>query len=144
MSADLGSVHWRQLETASGQISLLRKAVSEGIAAAIEDRREGRLLRLLLIGADHAVVASDRINRRSGLEVIITDLDSDRLDQARAALGEDVPHIRCIPWVELDGWPAGTFDLAGAIDALSEIAAMRDGLSRIGRLLRPKAPIVAG
>ena len=59
------------------------------------------------------MVASDLISHLSGLEVVITDLDSDRLDQARAALGEDVPHIRCIPWVELDAWPAGTFDLAG-------------------------------
>ena len=142
--AELNSPHWRQLNVASGQISLLRQSVTREIMRALDSRDKARLVRLLLVGADHAVEMAEQFEALAGVEVVITDLDADRLEQAGAALGDDAPHIRCVPWGELASWPAGTFDMAAAIDALSEIAAAGGGLSRLHRLLRPNAPIVAG
>ena len=141
---DLLSPHFRQLGVASAQIALLRRAVLADIAGIIRARPRGRLLRVLLIGAEHAVQMDDALARAPGLEVVVTDLDPWQLDQARAALGDGSPSIRCVAWSELEAWPAGTFDAAGAVDALSEIAALRGGLARLARLLRPQAPIVAG
>ena len=142
--AELNSPHWRQLNVASGQISLLRQSVTREIMRALDSRDKARLVRLLLVGADHAVEMAEQFEALAGVEVVITDLDADRLEQAGAALGDDAPHIRCVPWGELASWPAGTFDMAAAIDALSEIAAAGGVLSRLHRLLRPNAPIVAG
>lgn len=142
--AELNSSHWRQLNIASRQISLLRRAVASEVMRALDGRETSRLVRLLLVGADHAVEIADQFEALPGIEVIITDLDADRLEQAGAALGDDAPHIRCVPWGELASWPAATFDLAAAIDALSEIAAAGGGLNRLHRLMRPNAPIIAG
>ena len=142
--AELNSSHWRQLNVASGQISLLRQTVAREIMRALDGRDKARSVCLLLVGADHTVEMAEQFEALAGVEVVITDLDADRLEQAGAALGNDAPHIRCVPWGELASWPAGTFDMAVAIDALSEIAAAGRGLSRLHRLLRPNAPIVAG
>ncbi len=140
---ELDSTHWRQLDVASRQISLLRDAVTGKLRRALSDVEPGRLIRLLVIGADHAVHLGDVFRAYPGLEIFLTDLDGERLEQARAALGDDAPRLRCTPWVELEGWPAATFDLVAAIDALSEIAATGAGLARLRRLLRPKAPLIA-
>ena len=126
--ADLDSAHWRQLDIASEQISLLRTTVANELTSVLQNRKKGQLVRLLLAGAHHSAVIAQLFDRLSGIEVVITDLDPDRLEQARATLGDDAPHVRCVPWNELDAWPAAMFDLAGAIDALSEIAASGDGL----------------
>ena len=144
VETDLLSPHFRQLGVASAQIGLLRRAVLADIAGIVRARPRGRLLRLLLIGAEHAVQMDDALTREPGLEVVVTDPDPWQLDQARAALGDGSPSIRCVAWSELESWPAGIFDAAGAVDALSEIAAQRGGLARLARLLRPQAPIVAG
>lgn len=142
--SELNSSHWRQLNVASGQISLLRQAVAREIMRALDGRDKARLVRLLLVGADHAAELAEQFEALPGVEVVITDLDAARLEQARAALGEAAPHIRCVPWGELASWLAGTFDMAAAIDSLSEIAAAGDGLRRLHRLLRPNAPVIAG
>lgn len=142
--AELNSSHWRQLNVASGQISLLRQTVAGELMRVLDGRDKARLVRLLLVGADHAIDMAERLEALAGVDVVITDLDADRLEKAGAALGDDAPHIRCVPWGELAAWPAGTFDMAAAIDALSEIAAAGGGLDRLHRLLRPGAPIVAG
>lgn len=143
-SAELGSAHLRQLSIASSQISTLREVVVADVTSAIALCASDQLLRLLMIGADHAIVAGDLSSRFPNLEFIITDLDADRLEQARAVLGDDAPQIHCVAWAELDGLPAGALDLALAIDALSEVAAVQGGLDRITRLLRPGAPLMAG
>ncbi len=78
------------------------------------------------------------------IELVLTDPDTDRLEQARAALGDDAHQIRCLSWAELDGLPAGTVDLAFSIDALGEIAAQSGGLERLVRPLRSGAPIISG
>ena len=140
---ELDSTHWRQLDVASRQISLLRDAVIGKLRRALSDAEPNRLFRLLVIGAGHAVHLNDVFRDYPGLEIVLTDLDGDRLEQAQAALGEDAPRLRCLSWVELEGWPAGTFDLVAAIDALSEIAATGNGLARLRRLLRPRAPLIA-
>jgi phthiocerol/phenolphthiocerol synthesis type-I polyketide synthase C len=144
VQAELQSAHWRQLDTASRQITLLRRAVFDELFQAITARPEGRLLRLLLIGAEHAVLAAELLRGVPGLDIVITDLDPDRLDQARAAMDDDAQYVRCVPWADLESWPASTFDLAAAVDALSEIAASGDGLDRLQRVLRPAAPLLAG
>ncbi len=143
--AELGSAHWRQLGIASNQISLLRRNAAASIAQALEAADKSRLLQLLLVGADHIEVASDLAGRFANLDIVVTDLVADRVEQARAALGDQTAHIRCLPWNEIDNLPAGTVDIALAIDSLGEIAATGSGeIGRVLRLLRPGAPFVAG
>ncbi len=53
--------------------------------------------------------------------------------------------MRCLTWGQLETLPAGSLDLAFAIDSSSEIAAgSDDGITIITRLLRPDAPLIAG
>ena len=96
-----------------------------------------------MVGADHSSLASDLVAAFPNVELVLTDHDNDRLEQARASLGDDAPQIRCLPWAELDSLPVETFDLAFSIDALGEIAAQPGGLERLVRPLRPQAPIIA-
>ena len=135
---------WRHLENASYQISILRDEIAAVVRAAVGQCDGDRLLLLLMIGAEHSSLASDLVAAFPNLELVLTDHDNDRLEQARAALGDDAPQIRCLPWTELDVLPAETFDLAFGIDALGEIAALPDGLERLVRPLRSGAPIIAG
>jgi acyl transferase domain-containing protein/NADPH:quinone reductase-like Zn-dependent oxidoreductase/acyl carrier protein len=142
--AEFGSAHWRQLGTASRQIAALRAAVIADVTTAVERCEGDRLLRLLMVGADHVAAAGDLARRFRNVEITVTDRDSDRLDQARALMSDDQPRVRCLPWPELENLPANSLDLAFAIDALSEIAAASGGLDRISRVLRPNAPMLAG
>src|SRR5262249_23716048 len=129
---------------ASNQIAILREEVGAAVRSALERGDKNQLLLLLMVGADHASLAAELVSAFLNIELVLTDHDNDRLDQARAALGDDSPQIRCVPWSELDALPGGTFDLAFSIDALGEIAAQAGGLERLARPLRPEAPIVAG
>ena len=142
--AELGSAHWRQLSAAAGQIAILRESVIADLRTMLSQCDGNRILRLLLIGADHAAFVSELATQFPALEVIVTDVDANRLEQGKVGLGEDKPHIRWVSWTDLESLPAATVDMACAIDALSEVAATRDGVGRVLRLLRPKAPIVAG
>jgi NADPH:quinone reductase-like Zn-dependent oxidoreductase/acyl carrier protein len=90
------------------------------------------------------VIACDLVGQCDFIEVLVTDSDASRLEQARLLLGEDFPRIRCEAWTTLSEWPAGFADLAFSIDGLSEIAAATDGLVTLLRALRPGAPLVAG
>jgi acyl transferase domain-containing protein/NADPH:quinone reductase-like Zn-dependent oxidoreductase/acyl carrier protein len=143
-SAELSSAHWRQLDIASEQISLMREAVEHELMRAVQRRKDRQFVRLLLVGAHHSALLAPRFEHLPGVEIVITDFDDDRLDQARASLGDDMPFIRCVAWPDLENWPAATMDLVGAVDSLSEIAASADCLGRLKRLLRPQAPLVAG
>lgn len=142
--AEFGSAHWRQLGAASSQIAALRKAVIADVTTVLEQGDDDRLLRLLMIGADHAVAAADLARRFRNVEVSVTDHDHDRLEQALVQLGGDHPRVRCLRWLELDALPARSLDMAFAIDALSEMAAAPGGLDRVVRVLRPNAPVIAG
>ncbi|MDB5487557.1 MAG: hypothetical protein JWQ58_1272 [Reyranella sp.] len=143
--SELGSPHWRNLGLASNQISWLRDAVVSDVTASLSRHGNSRLLRLLMVGADHSATAVDLSARFANLEIILTDLDEDRLEQARATIGDQAPLVRCLTWSQLEALPPASLDLAFAIDALSEIAAgSNDGLAIVTRLLRPDAPIVAG
>jgi acyl transferase domain-containing protein/NADPH:quinone reductase-like Zn-dependent oxidoreductase/acyl carrier protein len=141
--AELSSSHWRQLDIVSEQISVLRSAIKEQLTLAIGLRSERQFVRLLMVGAHHSAIVAQHFDRVPGIEVLITDFDTDRLEQVRAALGEDASFIRCVSWSDLDGLPAGSVDLISAIDSLSEVAAS-DGLVRLKRLLRPRAALIAG
>ncbi len=141
---ELGSAHWRQLGVASRQVTCLRDAVMADVTAALERCDSNRLIRVLMVGANHAAAASDLAIRYPNLEFVLTDPDADRLEQARTLLGDDVPQIRYLSWNELDGMPARSLDLAFAIDALSEAAVAPGALDRLTRLLRPNAALVAG
>ncbi|WP_163362628.1 hypothetical protein, partial [Escherichia coli] len=68
VQAELQSSHWRQLDTASRQIALLRRAVFDELFRAIAARPAGRLLRLLLIGAEHAILAAELLHDVPGLD----------------------------------------------------------------------------
>lgn len=142
--SELDSAHWRQLDAASRQISLLRSAVLDRLRHSLEAAGPARLLRVLVIGADHAQRLAEFFAAFPNVDAVVTDLDPDRLEQARAALGDDAPRLQCVAWSELDGLTAGSVDLAAAIDALSEVAATSDGLERLRRVMRPQAPLVAG
>ncbi len=143
--SELGSPHWRNLGVASNQIARLREAVVRDIEASLSGHDTGRLLRLLMVGADHFATAVDLGTRFANVEITLTDLDDDRLEQARAAIGSGAPLVRCLTWSQLETLPPASLDLAFAIDALSEIAAgSDDGIATITRLLRPDAPLIAG
>lgn len=143
--SELGSPHWRNLGLASNQISWLRDAVVSDVTASLSRHDSSRLLRLLMVGADHSATAVDLSARFANIEIILTDLDEDRLEQARATISDQAPLVRCLTWSQLEALPPASLDLAFAIDALSEIAAgSDDGLAVVTRLLRPDAPIVAG
>jgi NADPH:quinone reductase-like Zn-dependent oxidoreductase/acyl carrier protein len=143
--SELGSPHWRNLGVASNQIGWLRDAVARDVAASLSCHDGSRLVRLLMLGADHIATAVDLSLRFANVEIIVTDPDDDRLEQARAAIGDGAPLVRCMTWGQLETLRPASLDLAFAIDSLSEIAAGRDdGITIITRLLRPDAPLVAG
>ncbi len=141
---ELDSAHWRQLDTASRQVSLLRTAVLDRLHEALQRVSRDRLVRIVALGADHAARLAEFLKEFPNVDAILTDLDADRLDQARAALDDEAPRLHCVPWAELNGMTAGSVDIAVAIDALSEVAATSDGLERLQHLLRPQAPLIAG
>jgi len=143
--SELGSPHWRNLGLASNQISWLRDAVVRDVMASLSGHDSSRLLRLLMVGADHSATAVDLSTRFANVEITLTDIDDDRLEQARATIGDGAPLVRCLTWSQLETLPPASLDLALAVDSLSEIAAgSDDGITVITRLLRPKAPIIAG
>jgi acyl transferase domain-containing protein/NADPH:quinone reductase-like Zn-dependent oxidoreductase/acyl carrier protein len=144
-ASELGSPHWRNLGVASNQIGWLRNAVAHDVADSLSRHDSNRLLRLLMLGADHIATAVDLSMRFANVEIILADPDDDRLEQARAAIGDGAPHVRCLTWGQLETLRPASLDLAFAIDSLSEIAAgSDDGLAIITRLLRPEAPLIAG
>lgn len=143
--SELGSTHWRSLGLASNQIRWLRDAVIHDAAAALASQDGSRRLRMLMVGADHFAVAVDLSTRFNNVEISLTDLDDDRLEQARAALGDGAPLVHCMTWSQLETLRPASLDLALAIDALSEVAAGgEDGIPVLTRLLRPEAPLIAG
>ncbi len=143
--SELGSPHWRNLGVASNQIGWLRAAVMRDVAAVLAHHDNKRLLRLLMIGADHFATAVDLGTRFANVEITLTDLDDDRLEQARAAIGDGAPLVRCLAWSQLETLRPASLDLAFAVDALSEAAAGGDdGIAIITRLLRPDGPLIAG
>lgn len=143
--SELSSAHWRNLGLASNQIGWLRDAVTHEVAASLARSDGSRLLRLLMVGADHFATAVDLSTRFAHVEITLTDLDDDRLEQARAAIGDAAPLVRCMTWSQLETLRPGSLDLALAVDALSEVAAgSDDGITVITRLLRPEAPLIAG
>jgi NADPH:quinone reductase-like Zn-dependent oxidoreductase/acyl carrier protein/SAM-dependent methyltransferase len=141
---ELSSAHWRQLDVASEQVSVLRSAVEHELSFALRRRPEGEFVRLLLVGAHHSAMIAQRFDQTPGIELLITDFDADRLEQVSAGLGDQVSFIRCVAWNDLERLPTGSVDLIGAIDSLSEIAASTDGLGRLKRLLRPRGSLVSG
>jgi phthiocerol/phenolphthiocerol synthesis type-I polyketide synthase C len=143
--SELGSPHWRNLGVASSQIGWLRDAVARDVADCLSRHDSGRLVRLLMLGADHFATAVDLSLRFPNVEITLTDRDDDRLEQARAAIGDGAPLVRCLTWGQLETVQPASLDLAIAIDSLSEIAAgSDDGMAIITRLLRPDAPLIAG
>lgn len=143
--SELASPHWRNLGVASNQIGWLRDAVTADVIAAVSGHDGSRLLRMLMVGADHSSTAVDLSARLPNVEIILTDLDDDRLEQAKASIGDEAPLVRCMTWSQLETLAPASLDLAFAIDVLSEIAATRDdGLTVVTRLLRPQAPLIAG
>lgn len=142
---ELSSAHWRNLGLASNQIGWLREAVMHDVAASLSSHDGARLLRLLIVGADHFAAAVDLSARFANVEIILTDLDDDRVEQARAAIADGAPLVRCLTWSQLETLRPASLDLAVAIDALSEVAAgSDDGIAVITRLLRPEAALIAG
>lgn len=141
---EISALHWKQLSQSSTQVSKLRDAVKSRMWSCVAACPNERLFRVLMIGADHVTAAIDLCQQFANLEISLTDFDDDRLEQARAALGEDVPQIRCIAWKQLEEFRNGVLDAAFAIDSLSEVAATTRGLDAVTRVLRPGAPVVAG
>lgn len=142
---DFGSPHWRNLGMASNQIGWLRDAVVSEVTASLARHDGSRLVRLLMVGADHFATAADLSARFANVEITLTDLNDDRLEQARTAIGDSAPLVRCVSWPQLESLRPASLDLAFAVDALSEVAAGSDGgITVITRLLRPDAPLIAG
>jgi acyl transferase domain-containing protein/NADPH:quinone reductase-like Zn-dependent oxidoreductase len=141
---ELTSAHWRNLGLASSQTQLLRQSVVGHLNAIIEQADDDRLFRVLMVGSEHLTAGHDLINRFGNLELLVTDVDPGRLEQARLAAGDSEARIRWVAWTSLGELAPRSIDLAFAIDALSEVAAFDGGLASVIRVLRPGAPVVAG
>ena len=142
-ATELGSVHWRDLDNACQQILPLRRHATAIVADTIAAAGSDRLLSLLLVGADHADVAVDLAARFPNLDLTVADLDADRIEQARAMLGDQASRIRCLSWSAIADLPPATMDIALTIDCLGDITAKGgEELGRVLRLLRPDAPFV--
>jgi phthiocerol/phenolphthiocerol synthesis type-I polyketide synthase C len=133
---------WRLTETASRQVERLRDTAMAALAAALDRLPDDRLVRVLALGAEHARALAEAIGPLSHVEAVVTDLDRDRIEQAQAVLGDGARRVRCVAWSDLDD-TGRVFDIAVAIDALSELAAAGDELARLQGLLRPRAPLIA-
>jgi len=142
VAGELDAAHWRPLEAASRQISGLRRAMLRTLKAVLARAQANRLVRLLAIGADHGQALAEVLAHFPHVEAVLTDLDPDRIEQAQATLG-DAARLRCVAWSDVESSTGQSFDMAVAIDALSELAATGDGLGRLQRLLRPQAPLIA-
>ena len=140
----LETVQWRSLEAASQQVAQLRGAVLGVLRAALSRSPSDRLVRLLAIGAEHTPELADTVAAFPHVEVVVTDIDPARIEQAQAALGDSARRLRFVPWTELVETSGATFDIAVAVDSLSELAADGEGLDRLRRLMRPQADLVAG
>lgn len=143
VSSAFNAIHWRQLAVASTQSTLLRQAVLADVEAAIGRYAGRRLLRVFMVGADHVDAAIDLVDKFPNLEITVADVDTDRLEQARLALADDYPRVRCVSWPDVESVPTSSMDLALAIDGLGEIAAMTGGLFHVARVLRPAAVVLA-
>lgn len=142
MIGALDGVHWRALEAASQQIAQLRMAVFGTLEAVLAASPADRLIRLLAIGADGVPALAKILDHLPQVEATVTDLDDARLEQTQAFLGEHVQRLSFRRWSEL-GSEKAFFDVAIAIDALSEVAASVDGLESLKKVLRPEATLVA-
>jgi len=142
-ASELMSPFWRNLGLASSQTLLLRQSIVTRLNAMIGRVEDDRLVRVLMLGSEHIASGCDLINRFGNLELIVTDTDPDRLEQARLTVGDTLVRIRWVPWASLGEIAPHSLDLAFAIDALSEIAALNEGLASVIRVLRPDAPILA-
>jgi hypothetical protein len=111
VESELRSSHWRHFSSASSQISELRRAVVADVVTAIRRCPDDHHLRVLMIGTNNVSVAQDLSNRFSKLEITLTDLDDDKIEQVKALLGGDAPRIHCLPWDSLADIPARTIDL---------------------------------
>ncbi|SKA25916.1 Acyl transferase domain-containing protein [Enhydrobacter aerosaccus] len=143
-AADFASNHWRHLSASSPQVQLLRQAVVGRLSEMMAAMDADRLVRGLMIGAEHIEVACTLMSRFSNLELIVTDADDSRIEEAGIALSDAFPRIRCMSWSSIGEIPAQSLDFCGAVDGLSEAAAMPDALQTLHRLLRPGAPLLAG
>ena len=134
----------RELRTSSAQVSFLKQVVLAEVRDSIDQYEIGRLIRLLMVGASHVASARELCEFFPNVEIIVTDRETEVLDRARATIGNDNDRLHFAAWSDLDEWPAGTIDLAFAIDALAELATKTGALAPIVRLLRPGAPMIAG
>jgi len=141
---EFASTRWRELSMSCRQMRRIDGAVLAAAASILERVDRKRLLRVLVLGADHAPGAKSLFGQFAHVEFVVSDRDQERLEKARALLGEDHARVRFASWSELATFEPATVDLALAIDALSEVAASREGLAPIVRLLRPAALIIAG
>jgi len=143
VATELATAHWRQIGTSGAHVEPLRESVSRRLNDLVGRASGHQLLRVLLIGADHAPFIAQQLCIVPGLELAITDFDEDRLEGARTALGEELSLVRFMPLGELDRTSVQAFDVVAAIDSLSEAAAGGDGLARLARLMRPGATLIA-
>lgn len=128
----------------SQQALMLRQCVLANVQRAIQSRPSSQLLRLLMIGAEHLDAARDLTGIFPNVEIVVADLDAARVEQAQLSLGPDHPRIRSLSWKAVEQLPPASFDLAFAVDALSELSAVKRGLASVIRVLRRGAGILAG
>ena len=143
-SAELDHMQRRSHGLLSRQALTLRHFVMANVERVIAGCAPTRLLRLLMIGTEHVDAACDLVGRFDNVEIVVADLDETRVERTQRTLRSDYPRIRCLPWSTIEQQPAGSFDLAFAIDALSELSATQHGLGSVTRVLRRGAEILAG
>lgn len=141
---EFSSSHWRHLGASARQGQLLRQEALGRLDELLSAAGPDRLIFGLMVGAEHIDAACSLVGRYSNLELTVTDADTARVEEARLAIGDNFPRIHCVSWQAATEIQPESLDFCAAIDGLAEVAATGESLAAIRRVLRPKAPLVAG
>lgn len=141
-NAATGATSYR-LPDGAATLTQLRTAALRAMRPALQEHQAGRLVRLLVVGADHGDIAADLAREFANLEIVVVDADERRISDAEA----NWAHSRSTrlvwrPFASLQEFHAGTFDAALAIDSLHRIALAPHALASVRQALRPNAPII--
>ena len=137
----IGASSYR-LPDGAATLAQLRSAAFSTTRSALKETESGRLIRLLVVGADHGDIAADLAREFANLEIVVVDPDERRIRDAEAnwAHGRSTRLI-WRPFASLQEFHAATFDAALAIDSLHRIALAPQALATVRQALRPSAPI---
>jgi phthiocerol/phenolphthiocerol synthesis type-I polyketide synthase C len=134
----------RQLHTAAASVESLRQLATRQAIAALSAAPAHRIVRMLLISAEHSDIALALARRFPVLEVAVTDASTERVAEAEALWSGEAPaHVTWHDPKGLDDLEAESFDFVVAVDALHALTIERGSLEGVRRLMRPEAQLIA-